>query len=104
MMAILLMITINVQAQDICWEPQITAGTYQLEINGTVIIFDMTDPDFDTSEAGWHCHTSVLPSLTGGQQHTFRIMAVDVSGWEGPWSDPFLAYRPGKSQNWKIRK
>jgi len=100
LLPLLLIATAN--AQDLCVEPQTATGTYSLEIDGgtpiPVTFVSYSDPDGD-----WHCFEDVLEFLEGGE-HTFRVMAIDASGWEGPWSDSFLAVRPGQSSRWKIRK
>jgi len=101
-MGLIFMLVPLAGAQDLCVEPQITTGTYTIEIDGGTPIVDMpfiayTDPDGD-----WHCIYDV--GTLGAGDHTFRVMAVDASGWEGSWSDPFSAVRPGASTKWKIRK
>ena len=105
--AILLIILIlplaTANAQEICFEPIISSGTYTLKIDDGTPIPDLPFTAYSDPDGDWHCVDNVLDYLSGGQ-HTFQVMAVDPSGWEGEWSSPFVAYRPGQSTKWKIRK
>lgn len=91
-----------INAQEICVEPQVAAGTYLLETDGGTPLEFTTFNSYNDPDGAWHCFDAI-DTLTGGE-HVFRVKAVDTSGWEGEWSVPFIAYRPGASQKWKIRK
>lgn len=89
-------------ASSLCVEPLIVDGTYTLEVDGGTPIPDLPFVVETDQDGVWHCIYDV--GTLGGGEHTFRVMAVDISGWEGVWSDPFVAVRPGASQRWKIKK
>lgn len=96
-----LILPMNAHADSaLCVEPQITAGTYTLEVDGGAPIVGL--PFVLETEDGeeWHCIYDV--GTLGAGNHTFRTMAVDASGWEGIWSDPFVATRPSASQRHRI--
>ena len=103
LLAIVFLFTIPmvVNAAEVCVEPLIAEGSYTLEIDAVELEIT-TWNSYTDADGTWHCF-DVIDGLSSGA-HTFRVKAVDTSGWDGEWSLPFDAYRPGQSNNWKIRK
>lgn len=85
---------------ELCVEPTITNGLYELNDNGTITSHGFVE--YVDTDGTWHCIKDVA-DLTEGD-HTFLVRSIDVSGIEGNWSLPFDARKPGASTKWKIRK
>jgi len=79
------------------------SGTYEITVDGGDSLF-FTGAQIivatDQATDDTHCVYDVGALGAGG--HTFRYRGVDVSGWEGEWSDPFVASRPGMGSGQKI--
>ena len=98
----LVLIPIGVaHSAEVCIEAQIAEGSYILSIDGIEQELD-TWNTYTDADGTWHCF-DVIDTLSMGT-HTFDAQAVHISGWASGWFGPFDAYRPGKSNNWKIRR
>lgn len=89
--------------QYLCCEAQAGANTYNLQIDGSATwLENLPFVPVTHGNTDYHCIYDV--GTLGQGEHTFVGVAVDVSGWEGPVSVPFVASRPGAIASMKILK
>jgi len=86
----------------LCVDAQDDIASYSLQIDGGAIIDDFPFTEWTYGETLTHCLYDV--GALGAGEHTFLIMPVGSSGWEGDWSVPFSARKPGGVTGIRIRK
>lgn len=85
----------QVFAASLVCDPQVGVTQYRIEVDGTIV--ETNYP----AEANGSVRYNV-DHLADGQYHSFRLWAIDQSGWPSDPSQPFDARKPTASGNVRI--